>query len=137
MKFRRTAAALAGLALVGGMAGAAETPDRAPLPVFDAVDVAPDQFLWQNRVIVVFADDPNDPAFLAQVALLDDDPQALTRRDLVIVIDSNPSAQSALRQKLRPRGFQLVLIEKDGALRLRRPLPWDLREIGRTFDKAR
>jgi len=39
-----------------------------------------------------------------------------------------------LRTKLRPRGFMLVLIGKDGGVKLRKPLPWDVRELSRTID---
>ena len=29
----------------------------------------------------------------------------------------------------------MVLIGKDGSVKLRKPLPWDVREISRTIDK--
>ena len=41
----------------------------------------------------------------------------------------------AIRAKLRPRGFSLVLIDKDGEAKLRKPLPWDVREITHAIDK--
>lgn len=40
-----------------------------------------------------------------------------------------------MRQRLRPRGFMLVLIGKDGGVKLRKPVPWDVREISRSIDK--
>jgi len=59
----------------------------------------------------------------------------LAERDVIIVLDTNPAAKSALREKFRPRGFMLMLIGKDGQVYLRKPLPWNVREISRSIDK--
>jgi hypothetical protein len=59
----------------------------------------------------------------------------LRTRDVVVLTDTDPAARSPLRQKLRPRGFMLVLVGKDGGVKLRKPLPWTVREITRTIDK--
>jgi hypothetical protein len=98
-------------------------------------DVDLKQFLWKNRPIVVFADSPNDPQFIQQMVLLNDRLGELTERDVVILTDTDPEAGSALRERLHPRGFMLVLIVKDGTIYLRKPSPWDVREITRTIDK--
>ena len=37
--------------------------------------------------------------------------------------------------ELRKRGFMFVLIAKDGTKVLRKPFPWDVREITRSIDK--
>lgn len=94
------------------------------------------EFLWTHRPIVVFADSPADPRFDEQIERLNDDLQALAERDVVVLTDTDPAAKSVLRQKLRPRGFQLVLIGKDGSVKLRKPLPWTAREITRSIDKT-
>ncbi|WP_410217534.1 DUF4174 domain-containing protein [Paracoccus sp. (in: a-proteobacteria)] len=104
-------------------------------PVLSAADVEPSQFLWSARPVVVFADTPDDPAFLEQIEALRRDGRALAARDVVVVTDSNPDSNSAWRQQLRPRGFSLVLIDKDGQVKIRRPSPWDAREIGRAIDR--
>lgn len=62
-------------------------------------------------------------------------PDDLAVRDVIILTDTDPSAQSALRTRLRPRGFMMVLIGKDGQIELRKPQPWDIREITRSIDK--
>ncbi len=36
---------------------------------------------------------------------------------------------------MRPAGFMLVLVGKDGGIKLRKPSPWDVREITRSIDK--
>jgi len=59
----------------------------------------------------------------------------LDERDVVVLTDTDPSADSELRERLRPRGFMLVLMGKDGTIYLRKPLPWDVREISRVIDK--
>tara|TARA_R110002096_G_scaffold189191_8_gene369441 strand:- start:2177 stop:2614 length:438 start_codon:yes stop_codon:yes gene_type:complete len=109
-----------------------ETP---PLRVQDAAGVTMAEFLWLKRPVVVLADSPNDPAFTKQLALLAENPGALSERDVVVVVDSNPAARSFFRTKLRPRGFSLVLMDKDGGVELRKPRPWDVREITRAIDK--
>ncbi len=93
------------------------------------------EFLWTNRPIVVFADTPADPRYAEQIARLREGIDMLVDRDVVILTDTDPDANSPLRQKLRPRGFMLVLLGKDGGVKLRKPLPWSVREITRSIDK--
>lgn len=104
-------------------------------PLLEGTEVDPGQFLWSARPVVVFADTPDDPAFVEQVEALRRDGRTLVARDVVIVIDSDPAANSVWRQQLRPRGFSLVLIDKDGQVKIRRPAPWDAREVGRAIDR--
>jgi len=40
-----------------------------------------------------------------------------------------------VRRELRPRGFMLALVGKDGQIKLRKPAPWDVRELSRSIDK--
>ena len=67
--------------------------------------------------------------------LLRQDPGPLLYRDVVVLTDTSPEARSPLRRELNPRGFSLVIISKDGVSRIRKPLPWDVREITRSIDK--
>lgn len=92
-------------------------------------------FLWSKRPIVVFADSEQDPRFQEQMTRLLSDAGALLDRDVIVLTDTNPEAASDLRKKLRPRGFMLVLIGKDGGVKLRKPHPWTVRELSRTIDK--
>lgn len=101
-------------------------------PAADA-DLA--EFQWLNRPVVVFADTPADPRFAEQMQLLNRGLDQLAERDVVILTDTDPAAMSPIRQKLRPRGFMLVLIAKDGTVHLRKPFPWSVREITRSIDK--
>ena len=54
---------------------------------------------------------------------------------MIVFVDTDPTASGPLRKALRPRGFQLVLIGKDGGVKLRKPRPWTVRELNRVIDK--
>ncbi len=132
----KTIFALVIAGLLAFPAGAADTAEGQPtLPVVQDNDVDLSEFLWTKRPIVVFADTPNDPRFIEQMNFLNADIPALLLRDIVVLTDTDPAARSDLRRKLRPRGFMLVLIDKDGGVKLRKPAPWDMREITRSIDK--
>lgn len=94
-----------------------------------------EDYLWKNRPIVVFADTPEDARFKLQMDYLERRMEELEERDVVILTDTDPSLESELREALHPRGFSLVLIGKDGGVKLRKPSPWTVREIIRTIDK--
>ena len=94
-----------------------------------------DEFVWIKRPLVVFADSPADPRFIQQMEFITDRLDELAERDVIVLTDTNPGGESALRERLHPRGFMLVLIGKDGTIYLRKPLPWDVREISRSIDK--
>ncbi len=126
---------LIGLPAFAQEADAVSEPDIM-LDIRDASDVDLDDFLWRNRLIVVFANTDRDPAFQQQMELLAERPEALFLRDVVVVIDTNPAEPSEIRTSLRPRGFSFVFIDKDGVVKLRKPAPWDVREISRSIDKT-
>ncbi|MDQ2088323.1 DUF4174 domain-containing protein [Marimonas arenosa] len=93
------------------------------------------KFLWRNRLLVIFSDSPGDPRFEEQMALIEARVEDLVERDVIVLIDTDPTRMSELREKFRPRGFMLVLIGKDGHVYLRKPRPWHVREISRSIDK--
>ena len=53
----------------------------------------------------------------------------------MIIVDTDPSAQTQLRKTLHPKGFAWVLIGKDGVVKLRKPFAWNMRELSRVIDK--
>ena len=103
----------------------------------DAADVVLEDLLWVKRPIFVFADSPADLLFLQQMRFIEAELDPLILRDVVVVVDTDPAARSAARLRLRPRGFSLVLMDKDGRTTLRKPLPWSVREITHAIDKFR
>jgi hypothetical protein len=119
-------------ALLPFSALAQETADFAPVP---ATEVVLADLMYVKRPLVVFADSPNDPNFIRQMDLIGRDPASLLARDVVVIVDTDPAARSELRKKLRPRGFSLVILDKDLKTTLRKPLPWDVREITHAIDK--
>ncbi len=118
-------------------AWAADDPADAVLPgsILEAQDLSLETFLWVARPLVVFADTPADPRLQQQLDMLRAEIDLLAERDVVVLIDADPDAGGEIRAKLRPRGFQLVLIGKDGGVKLRKPFPYSVRELTRTIDK--
>ena len=115
---------------------AAQAADAPPvLAPVAAAEIGLDAQLYVARPVVVFADSAADPNFHRQLELLARDPAALAERDVVVVTDTDPAARSEWRQKLRPRGFSLVILDKDLKPVTRKPLPWDVREIVAAIDK--
>ena len=121
------------LAATASFANETEVNDDAI--ILKGAEINLDDFLWVSRPIVVLADSPDDPRFLEQLRLLEERLPDLKERDVVVITDTDPSQQTDLRQALRPRGFMLVLIGKDGGIKLRKPSPWSVREISRVIDK--
>lgn len=103
----------------------------------DASDETPslDDLRWVSRAIVVFADSANDPRFEQQVRMLEERAAELEDRDAVVLFDTDPAAGGPLRQALRPRDFNLVLIDKNGSVVQRRPAPTTARELINLIDR--
>ncbi len=92
-------------------------------------------YRWTHRPIVVFANSPEDVNYTRQIKMLESGLNQLLVRDVVVLTETNPSEVSPLRELLRPRGFALLLIGKDGQVKLRKPFPWSVRELSRAIDK--
>jgi hypothetical protein len=101
-----------------------------------AAEAAPlDAYRGAQRPLVVFSDRPDDAAYVQQMRFLETRWGELVDRDVVLIVDTDPAAASDLRKRLRPRGFMMVLIDKDGTVALRKPFPWDVRELSRAIDR--
>lgn len=103
--------------------------------VFDGAEIVLDDLNWVARPLVVFADTPNDPRFQQQMDLLLADMDQLAERDVILITDTDRSAQTDLRTALRPRGYMMALVGKDGRVALRKPGPYSVRELSRSIDK--
>jgi len=108
---------------------------EAPTTVFDGAEIDLEALKWTLRPIVLFADTPNDPRFRQQFDLLMADIDQLVERDVIIITDTDPEAMTDVRTTLRPRGYMLALVGKDGRVALRKPAPWSVRELSRSIDK--
>lgn len=103
--------------------------------VFDGSEITLADLNWVARPLVVFADTPNDPRFQQQMDLLLADIDRLAERDVILITDTNRAEMSDVRTELRPRGYMMALIGKDGRVALRKPSPWSVRELSRSIDK--
>ena len=132
----RTALALVLACLFAASAWSADGSASGEEPLIrPAGDTDLSEFMWKKRPIIVFADSENDPAFVDQMELITRRKEELRMRDVVVLTDTDPSRMSPVRQRLRPRGFMLVIISKEGDIQMRKPVPWNVREITRTIDK--
>ncbi|MGX0878171.1 hypothetical protein ACSSV4_002868 [Roseovarius sp. MBR-154] len=118
-------------------AAVAQQTDGAGLDgmIFSGDEINLNELKWIKRPLVVFADTPNDPRFIEQMEYIEGRLSALEALDVIVITDTDPAAQTDIRRKLRPRGFGLVGIAKDGSIFLRKPAPWHVREITRSIDK--
>jgi len=103
--------------------------------VFDGAEINLDDLQWVARPLVIFADTPNDPRFTQQMDLLLADMDELAERDVIVITDTDRAAMSDVRTTLRPRGYMMALVGKDGRVALRKPAPWSVRELSRSIDK--
>ena len=90
---------------------------------------------WVARPVVVFADSPRDPRFIEQMEDFASRQPELEERDVIVLTDTDPNAMGPLRKKLRPRGFNLILIGKDGGIKLRTPHPIEVDALNRHIDR--
>ncbi|MCV2874934.1 DUF4174 domain-containing protein [Rhodobacteraceae bacterium XHP0102] len=112
----------------------ANAEDMRDLTILRAQDVVLEDYLWISRPLIVFAETEADPRFVEQMARLAARPEPLLERDVVVIIDTEPDTPSDIRTTLRPRGFAVVILQKDGRVGLRRPSPRDVRELTRAID---
>ncbi|MBB3993507.1 hypothetical protein GGR95_001135 [Sulfitobacter undariae] len=124
------------IATFAGTLQAQTLPETDAIWILDASAVSNlSEFKWKKRPVIVFADSENDPAFIEQMTLLTKEVEDLAERDVVVIVDTAPAARSAIRLRMRPRGFMLTLMDKAGDVELRKPFPWSVREITRSIDK--
>jgi hypothetical protein len=123
------------LAAMAATVTVAQTPAAAVHAEGEAEQPALDDLLWVARPLVVFADTPNDPRLAQQLRMLDERPEDLAERDVLVLTDSAPDEAGPLRKELRPRGFGVVLIDKDGMVVRRFPTPVSAREIVNQIDR--
>ena len=92
-------------------------------------------YIGVATLIVIFADEPDDADFVAQIDILRSRADDLAARNVVLLTDTSPSDDGPLRQSLRPRGFSLILIDSTGSLTQRRRTVTDARRLIRQIDQ--
>ena len=135
---RRVGRQVLGLTVASTIGGAA-TMTTAAEPL--------ERYRWQNRIIVVFADLAPRRAFDRQLALLAEDPDALAERDLIVVTTdddrvgisgakpADPTPTDLRRAyDVPPDRFAVLLIGKDGGVKLRSDQPVPLADVNALID---
>lgn len=102
-------------------------PDMSPSDISSYAGLA--------KLIVIFADAPDDADFIEQIDSLRSRADDLAERDVVLLTDTSPSENGPLRQALRPRGFSMVLINSTGTLTQRRRNVTDIQRLIRQIDE--
>ena len=92
--------------------------------------------IWEKRPVLVFSNSHLDPNLKQQIKMFASDPDALSSRDVEVFVDDKPEPNSNLRKRFRPKGFLIILIGKDGQIKLRKNSPWSARELTRIIDKG-
>ena len=92
--------------------------------------------IWEKRPVLVFSNSHLDPNLKQQIEMFGSDPDALSSRDVKVFVDDKPEPNSDLRKRFRPKGFLIILIGKDGQIKLRKNSPWSARELTRIIDKG-
>jgi hypothetical protein len=107
-----------------------------PTQIFEASEVTLAELRWLVRPVVIFADTPNDPRFSQQIEMLLADIDRLIERDVILITDTDPAANTSVRTALRPRGYALTVVDKDGRVLQRKPEPWSVRELTGSIDRT-
>lgn len=98
-----------------------------------------ERYLWTARPVIVFAPAAADPRFVRQMRELESRADEFAERDVVVLTDIDTGASraeaSALRTRFRPQDFTLLLIGKDGQVKLRRPGPVSGSQLLRQIDR--
>ena len=103
--------------------------------IFDASEISLSEFHWIARPVVVFADTPADPRFQQQMRFIEERIEVLALRDVIVIVDTDPAARSSARMTLRPRGFMVAMLTKEGTVFQRKPSPMDVREMSGAIDR--
>ncbi|MDF0597092.1 DUF4174 domain-containing protein [Psychromarinibacter halotolerans] len=115
--------------------GAAQSDTAAAL--FRPLDSATpnlDVYRWDKRVVLLFAEDDLDPTLATARARLAAAAAGLAERDIVVLTDTNPGAGGAIRSGLGVGGFAMVLVGKDGTVKLNRSAFIDVDELFGVID---
>ena len=94
-------------------------------------------YLWRSRVVVIFAPGPEDKHLTQQKHIISRMGSGAAERDLAIVEILGPTAEAdTMRCRLETpgSGFQVVLVGKDGGVKLRSAQPLAADTLMNTID---
>ncbi|WP_238372370.1 DUF4174 domain-containing protein [Heliomarina baculiformis] len=134
-KFSRIgAASLFGMAAIsaGTDAGTSDADLFRQLPS-EARDLKDMQ--WKHRPVLLFAPSEDSADYTKQMALFRQAEAALAERDMVVLSDVEPQTPSPIRQAFSPGGFKLVLVGKDGGVKLEKDMVLSPEELFAVIDR--
>ena len=91
---RRPFLAVLTLAIPALFSGPARAEEVIAFTPVAAADVVESDLLYVLRPVIVFADSPNDPAFIRQIELLSRYHADLAARDVILILDTDPANPS-------------------------------------------
>ncbi|MGP4128622.1 DUF4174 domain-containing protein [Pantoea tagorei] len=94
-----------------------------------------EQYQWHNRPVIVFAPSEKDADYIRQMAILEKSKADLADRDIIVLSDTRPAAGGQLRSQFKPDGFEVVLVGKDGGVKVRQTTPLSSEELLSTIDR--
>ena len=93
-----------------------------------------DQYRWTNRPVLLFAPSERDESYSQQMEILDADKIGLAERDILVLSDIRADGSGQLRNTLQIEGFEIILIGKDGGVKLRSKKPISIQELFSVID---
>ncbi len=115
----------------------------------NGISVTLDQFKWENRVLLIFAEDSDSDMYQAQIKSLHSHQEGLTERDLIIfsVFDQECSnldgneIDDISAERIRndfsdqKEAYSIFLIGKDGGVKLHKNQLLDIDELFNAIDR--
>ncbi|MCY7358606.1 MAG: DUF4174 domain-containing protein [Rudanella sp.] len=95
---------------------------------------------WKHRIILLYAPSASSPELTSQRDILAADPSGLTERDLLVrevtADQLSDEDRAFLQQNLNTTGntFRVLLIGKDGGVKVRKTSPIALKQLFGTID---
>ncbi|OIX90577.1 DUF4174 domain-containing protein [Pantoea sp. Ae16] len=123
MRTARCNFTVAGALLALSMSSLAQANNNDLFQTLSPSSTSLDGYRWKQRPVVIFAPSAQDADYVRQRTLLQQHQQALRERDMVVLSDTRPADNGVLRKELNPAGFEIVLVGKDGGMKLRQTRP--------------
>ena len=93
-----------------------------------------DQYRWSHRPVLLFAPSEHDKAYRLQMKILDAAESGLAERDVLVLSDILDVGRGKLRKTFQIDGFEIILIGKDGGVKLRSKTPISVEDLFSVID---
>ncbi|MEM9591611.1 MAG: DUF4174 domain-containing protein [Pseudomonadota bacterium] len=134
MNLVRRLASLVAAVLIAPVAGPVHAEMAEPFKSEPVQQSTLDRYQWDKRPVLVFAPSERDRNHAEQIEILKAGLPGLAERDIVVLSDTNPQKSKPFRDTLRIEGFEVVLIGKDGGVKLRSNTPVSLEQLFQRID---